>query len=200
MSKHEYSFHSRPKQNVSQPSAPVKPQVQTSQRAAATAATKGSVKEIILGQYDHLTQLRRTDPQIKYLSETQEKISQEIVDNVARLQASPSSEEATQLNVKLNHLTDIHKQLKAEYTVLLQQALAPLYTQWPGIYDKVLEGINRQTLEHVLSVFEDYDKGRLDSNQAVNQGVDYMTMTYNLPRDFFDRNAIDQFNQGMHQM
>src|SRR5439155_22392000 len=112
---------------------------------------------------------------VKYLSETQEKISNEILNNVGLLQKSPTKEVATQATIKLNHLTALHKKLKDEYTEILKTELKILYENWQGIFDKIIEGVDRQTLEHVLTIFEEHQKGRFDANESINQGINYMT-------------------------
>lgn len=196
MAKNEYSFHTR-RANKNMSLMPDAEPTKT-KKTSLEEISMNNVKSTILGQYDKFLNLKASNPKVKYLSDTQEKISNEIIATVGLLQKS-SKDVATQLSIKLNHLSDLHKKLKEEYTEILKSELSVLHENWPGIFDKVLEGVDRETLEHVLSVFEDHKKGRHDANQSVSIGVDYMTKKYKLPKDFFDKNAIDQFNQNMHK-
>jgi len=201
MSANEYSFHTRRQNNTN----PLLNNSLTSSNNKNNGKSKnampltGSVRSIIMQQYDYFLNLKISNEKIKYLSETQDKISKEIISNVGLLQKAPSKDVSNQLNTKLNNLTALHKKLKSEYTDILKTELNILYENWPGIFDKIIEGVDRETLEHVLTVFEEYQKGHLDSNEAVGQGIDYMTMKYNLPKDFFDKNAVDKFNQNLHK-
>jgi len=193
----EYSFHNKRRNNVN-------PLINPSQSSSKNKENKqtpiinGGIKATIMNQYDRFLGLKISDEKIKYLSETQDKLSKEIIASVGLLQKSTDKTNTAQLSSKLEHLNALHKKLKEEYTELLKTELSVLYENWPDLFDKVLEGVDRETLEHVLTVFEEYQKGHLNSNEAVNHGIDYMTMKYNLPRDFFDRNAVDQFNQNLH--
>ena len=201
MSKNEYSFHNKRRNNVNPLINNNLPtgQTRSTERGAAPPIINGSIKATIMQQYDRFLGLKISNEKIKYLSETQDRLSKEIVANVGFLQKSAEKTETAQLSSKLEHLNALHKKLKEEYTELLKTELSILYENWPDLFDKVLEGVDRETLDHVLTVFEEFQKGRLDSNEAVNQGIDYMTLKYNLPRDFFDRNAVDQFNQNLHK-
>ena len=144
--------------------------------------------------------LKNSDEKFKYLSAAQDKLSKEIVGNVGILQKSTDRNTTSQLNSKLEHLTVLHKKLKDEYIDLLKTELSVLYENWPSLFDKVLEGVDRGTLEHVLTVYEEYHKGHLDDNEAVNHGIDYMTMRYDLPRDFFNRSEVDKFNKNLRKL
>lgn len=189
MSKNEYSFQSRQNRNFSS---------LTSQNKSTTLPIN-NIKVIILEEYDKFLNLKLCDKKIKYLSESQEKLSKEILSTFASLQKSESKEITAQLSQKLNNLTILHKKLKDEYTELLKTELNVLYNGWPDIFEKIIEGVNRETLEHVLTVFEEYKKGSLNANQAVTQGMDYMSLRYNLPKDFFDKNAVDQYNKNLYK-
>ncbi len=193
----EYSFHNKQAKNIN-------PSINTTQQpnkknAKIAQMFNNITKNLIMQQYDQFLKLKLSDTKIAYLSKTQDQISKEIIATVGILQKSTEKEETAKLSARLEHLNTLHKKLKEEYTQLLKIELNLLYEGWPDLFEKILEGVDRETLEHVLTVFEEFQKGNLDSNGAVNQGIDYMTMKYNLPRDFFDRNAVNQFNESLHK-
>lgn len=192
MSKQEYAFHhiNSRRNHLTAPSAQLSTQV---------PITPKGIKHTILDQYDRFVQLKQTDSKIRYLAETQEKISKEIIAMVGLLQNTPDVAKQHQLNNQLNHLTDLHNNLKTEYTQLLKTEFSQIADTYPGIFDKLIEGVDRNTLEHVLTVFDEYGKGNLNSKEAVTQGIDYMTAKYHLPPDFFNKDAIDQYNQSLHK-
>lgn len=194
MSKNEYSFHNRPKRNLNLNST-----VNSSLPNENTQIPPSKAKQVILQQYDHYLDLKISNEKVKYLSESQDKLSKEIVATVGLLQQSKAGQDNIQLSQKLNHLTALHKKLKTEYTEIIKDELKILYETWPDLFDKVIEGVDRETLEHVLTTFDEYQKGQLDANQAVGQGMNYMTTKYNLPKDFFNKNAINEFNKNMHR-
>ncbi len=195
MSQKEYSFHNHPKRNLnstlqSTNSLPINSEILIPGHKA---------RQTIMQQYDHFLGLKLSNAKVKYLSESQDRMSKEIVATVGLLQKSTSKEDNIQLSQKLNHLTTLHKKLKTEYTDIIKDELKILYENWPEIFDKIIEGVDRETLEHVLTVFDEFQKGKLDANQAVGQGMNYMTTKYNLPKDFFDKNAINEFNKNLHK-
>ena len=156
------------------------------------------LKPLLCNKYRHFLHLKKSNQRIQYLSQTKETISQQIVLKVAELQQSQSKAQSNDLSMQLDHLHDLHKQLTHEYTTLLQKELEIVHQNWPGLFEKIIEGVDRQTLEHVLTVYEQYQSGNINQNEAVTQGIEYMTTKYQLPDDFFDKNAIDQFNQNLH--
>jgi hypothetical protein len=163
-------------------------------KCAKTLQFTGDVKLTILQQYDLYTQLKTSDAKIKYMSESQDNLSKEILSTITLLQKAEKPD-APALHDKLNHMTEVHKKLKSEFTDTMKDKLNILYKYWPDIFDKVLEGIDRDTLENVLSVYDTFSKGQISDDQAVNLGVDYMTKKYKLPNDFFDRTAVKNFTK-----
>jgi hypothetical protein len=159
-----------------------------------------NTKEIILSQYDHFTQMKQSDEKMNYLHGSLDKISHEITETFSLLQQTSDKEKIRSLSDKLSHLTVLHKKMETDYDGILQKELSVLYQNWPEIFEKVKEGIDRETLEHVLTMFEKFQSGQISANQAVMGGMDYMTQKYNLPNDFFNKNAVDHFNKNMHKL
>lgn len=186
MSRNEYSFHAQRKPMVN----PV----------ADESSFKGRVKETILAQYDHLMRLKQSDQKIGHLARSQEKISLEITEAFNAFQKAADNDQIKQLNDKLNYLSTLHKKIKQEYDQIIEKELSVLHQNWPDIYDKIIEGIDRETLENVLTAYEQFKSGNISANQAVMNGMDYMTQKYHLPNDFFNKKAVEQFNQNIHKV
>jgi len=191
-SMNEYTFHTKRK-NIGNPSL-------NDQSNQNKMALKGKIKETILSQYDHFSQLKKSDEKMIHLHESLEKISQEINESFSLLQKMSDNEKIKQINDKLIYLTALYKKINLEYDENLQKELSILHKNWPDIYEKVKEGIDRETLENVLTAYEEFQNGQITANQAVANGMDYMTHKYKLPVDFFNKNAVDHFNKNIHNL
>ena len=55
--------------------------------------------------------------------------------------------------------------------------------------------VDPQTLAHVPNTYDQMETGRLNKNQGVHLGLDYMTNKYRLPKDFFNREAVDKLHK-----
>lgn len=193
MSGKEYVFHARRK-GVQNPS------IQATTPVAQDTNNQENVKEIIMQQYDHYESLKKSNERVSYIVNAQEKISKEFTESFSQFQKSEDQELRRQLGDKLNHLTDLQKKLENEYQEIMKKELDILYQKWPGIFNKFVEGVDRETLEHVLSSYEKFKSGKISSNEAVMTGMDYMTERYHLPSDFFNKSAVDQFNKNIHKL
>lgn len=191
MSGKEYTFHNR--QSKPNPSITITVPKKKSD-------SSGNVKQTILNQYDHYIEMTTRDPIIKRLFDTQQKLSAEITNTFGILQKSENKDESRSLNEKMNRLTELYNKTKKEYDDLMKKELSVVYQTWPGIYEKIIEGVDRETLVHVLTVFEDYQKGNIDADGAVMNGMDYMTSKYSLPKDFFNKSAVSEFNKHINEL
>lgn len=193
MSGKEYTFHSRrkPVQN---------PSIQAMTPVSQDTDNQENVKEIVMQQYDHYESLKKTNERVSYIVRAQEKISKEFTESFSQFQKSNDQEVRRQISDKLNHLTELQKKMESEYQEIMKVELDVLYKKWPVIYDKFIEGVDRETLEHVLTSYEKFKSGRISSNEAVMNGMDYMTERYHLPSDFFNKSAVDQFNKNIHKV
>ena len=50
-----------------------------------------------------------------------------------------------------------------------------------------------------LTMFEDFQTGKISETEAVAHGMDYMTAKYHLPPDFFNKEGIQTFNQKLKE-
>ncbi|MEO0236662.1 MAG: hypothetical protein ABIN35_00320 [candidate division WOR-3 bacterium] len=154
-----------------------------------------SVKSVILQQYDHFHDLKKHNPEIKTLVENKEQISKQITLAFARFRATGDKNIAQQLE-------DLHQRattLDEKYTDIMKKELNVLYQKWPDLFKQLInQGIDRETLDHVLTMYERYNKGQISSEQAISQGLDFMTNKYGLPTNFFIKDSIPTFNQNLH--
>ena len=181
----EFSFHNR-KFNV--------------QPKQQMIVDKKDAKPIILKEFEKFQNLKLNDEKIKYLYETQEKISNEIVLTLSLFQKSTTKEQNLTYSQKLENLTELHKKLKNEYQEILKVELKILSDNWPQLFDKIVNNnLDRQTLEHVLSVFDEYQKGNLSNTDAIRQGMTYEKLKYNLPENFYDTSddAIKKYTDNL---
>lgn len=167
---------------------------------SAPPAQPGSIKTIILEQFDHFHHLEQSDPTIKGLNATLDALSKEIATTMSLLQQTTDSTITSQLTHKLQRLTELHGKSEKERDTRLQKELQVLYTTWPGIYEAIVNGASRDTLVSVLSTFEKVQSGQMDEDQAVRSGMDFMTEKYHLPHDFFNRSAVSEFNQNRSKL
>lgn len=193
-----YSFHNRKQRQLSfsnKLTATQSTSATNTPSSSQSSFSASQTKSLILGGYDKLQQLKTTNPEIKYLSQTQTEISKQIVDTLGILQHSTEKDKTfvTDLHNKLEHLNNLYNKLKSQYDELLKVHLQTVYEHWPEIYDKIIEGVDRNTLEHVLTMYEQQMTGNIDKHTAVNNGIQYMTEKYNLPKDFFNEQAISEF-------
>lgn len=159
------------------------------------SSANSGVKNIILSQYDKYMHLKSNDQKIKKLSQDIERVSLEIVNNVGVLQnmKDKPKDQIEAVNIKTGHLNILSKKLKDDYNTILHEELKELYEGWPDIYDMVIEGTSRETLEDALTVFESYQRGELTAKQSVRQGGQYMKKKYKLPEDFLNEDALDEY-------
>jgi hypothetical protein len=156
---------------------------------------ENDIAKIIMSQYDHFNDLKLNNSKFKYLSNEIENISNDIINHVGTLNKMEKGPLAESINVKLGELNSRHKKLENEYIELLKIELNILYTNWPSLFEQITtgNGIDRTTLEHVLNTFSKYKNNEVSPDKAVEMGVDFMTNKYNLPKDFFNKDAIKEY-------
>jgi hypothetical protein len=186
MANNEFNFHERRHRPVDK-------------ITISTPKSNVGLRQFIMTQYDRFTELGRSDEEIVHLQKARDAISLEITRSFTQLQESKDKEVSRQLNLKLNQLTDQYKKIDKDYLDLLRKHLSDLYAQYPPIFEKIVGGIDRETLDDVLGTFEKYQRGQINANQAVKSGMDFMTTKHHLPPDFFNTNNIDQFTTKMQQ-
>ena len=60
--------------------------------------------------------------------------------------------------------------------------------KYENIYDLATseEGIDQETLKHVLNTYVNYKEKKISHTQGMNTGIDYMKKKFNLPEDFLE--------------
>ena len=159
-----------------------------------TVSPQRGIKQTILQQYDRCQELKNGDSEMRQLVKKMDTLSREITQLISTLRGT-DRHKTVEITSRLNELSDQHKLLKKEYDERMKSELAVLYNGWPEIYDKVIEGIDRDTLSHVLTMFEAVQMGQMSEDQAVSKGMDHIASKHNLPDDFFNKSAISQFNK-----
>jgi hypothetical protein len=173
-------------------------QIQSANKEHSEELKHLPIKATILSAYDHFQALKSDTTQgIGYLAKTQDKISLEITSNITKLQKSTDPETTKNLSITLNNLNDLFNKLKVDYELALNadSEMATLKVNFPDIYDKITgtEPPARDTLEHVLTVFEQEKTGKLTQQHAVKQGIQHIKTKYQLPDDFFNQDGVQSF-------
>jgi len=153
------------------------------------------ISSIIMSQYNHFINLKSNNPKFRDLYNEIESISVDIVNHIGSLNKMEKGPLAETVNAKLKELNQKHKDLNNEYKELLKIELNILYSNWPDLFEQITtgKGIDRSTLEHVLDTFRKYKNNEVSPDKAVDLGVDYMTNKYNLPKDFFNKDALKEY-------
>ena len=86
---------------------------------------------------------------------------------------SKPEEERVASATLMNELNDLNKQLQREYEQLLFKIEPELYSQFPKIYNMIINGTDIRTVKHCLSTLDLLQKNRINADQAANMGIDY---------------------------
>lgn len=154
---------------------------------------ENNLKNKILKFFDIFNNLKTNNVEVQRLFDKVNILSQKIVIKVNDLQSLTDND----LNIKneivnnIKILNDEHNYYKTQLDNKIKFELTELCENYPELYDKFVDGIDRETLEHVLNVIEEQRKGFITSETAINIGVNYSTVKYKLPKDFFDKNTIN---------
>ena len=157
------------------------------------------LKGQILEQYDLFVNMQNNDPELKELRDKKRESSDAFLKFYQLLQkkdANWSVNELKQINDKMNHHNQMEKEYDQRLHKYLETHLSWLKTNYPDIYDLLVNRepiISRTTLEHVLDAYCKSESGVIDKKTALLQGLDYMQEKFNLPKDFFDKSKVDHF-------
>lgn len=160
-----------------------------------TLSIEGDISKLILEQYDHYINLKNNDSILSNLSRSIETISSAIVSNVGVLQSLPKGNEAEKINIKLGVLNTEHTKLKSEFDSIVKVELSIIYEHYPDLFEMIINGLDRNTLENVLNAFSEFSKGNISKTEAVSKGVSFMTTKYSLPKDFFNPDALTEYTK-----
>lgn len=164
-------------------------------KSSPKSLENGEIGEMILNQYDHYITLKTTDSKLSKLARNIEAISAEIVSNIGLLQSMEKGEEAERINVKLGILNTEHSKLKSEFDSIIKVELSILHEHYPDLFEMIINGLDRTTLENALNAFTDFSKGKISKTEAISKGVSFMTTKYSLPKDFFNPDALTEYTK-----
>ena len=99
-----------------------------------------------------------------------------------------SQEEMQNLMMNISKYSEQRRNAEKSYKELMQTNFKEFKEKYENIFDLAIseEGIDDQTLKHVLSVFKQYHNKKISSNQGMNQGIGYMKKKFELPDDFLN--------------
>lgn len=153
-----------------------------------------STREKILAWQNEMCEIKNTV--YKDLLTEKTANSQRIVELFQKLQSKTSGDDFTLFSSEIDILNERNKALNETYTKGMQKRFKAFARAYPNIFKMFMEGtVDQQTLNHVLNTFEQMERGHMTKTQGVHHGLDYMTDKYNLPNDFFNRDAVDKMHK-----
>jgi hypothetical protein len=154
---------------------------------------ENNLKNKILKFFDIFNNLKTSNVEVQRLFDKVNILSQKIVLKVNDLQSLTNNDLSIKSEIvnNIKILNDEHNYYKTQLDNKIKFELTELCENYPELYDKFVDGIDRETLEHVLNVIEEQRNGFITSETAINIGVNYSTSKYKLPKDFFDKNTIN---------
>ena len=96
--------------------------------------------------------------------------------------------ELNDLTFQVSKLAQQKREAEIEYKKLMETKFKDFKSKYENIFNLAIseEGIDRETLEHVLSVYVDFKNDQLSQGQATNRGIDFMKQKFNLKDDFLE--------------
>lgn len=159
------------------------------------------IKANILDQYDLYFRLLRDDDHLKKLIQERQKHSNEFLKWYALIQSKDkqwTDDEVRVVNIKLEECDQNHKNSNDMYHKYLQTQLHWLKSHYPEVYDMITDRDpppNRKTLENVLDAYCQNQSGQITRKDAIAKGLNYITETNKLPKDFFDLSQIEAWDK-----
>lgn len=99
-----------------------------------------------------------------------------------------SQKEMEELMMQISVLSQEKREAEKKYKEIMDNNFDEFKTKFSKIYELATseEGIDQQTLNHVLNTYIQYKNGHLSKDQGTNRGIDYMKVKFNLPSDFLN--------------
>jgi hypothetical protein len=88
-------------------------------------------------------------------------------------------------HARMSDMNDRRKELEANVDAYLGAQFPTLKRLVPGIFDKILMGVDEETLDDVFKMMRRVESGQLDERQAFNLLADKSQRKYNLPKGFY---------------
>lgn len=167
-----------------------------SNESNSTHISNNMIKKSILDEYDKYHNLIKNG-KLKELYNKLEHNSNEINSYITILKTKEKGPEADLINDKLNIINNTYNTLKKSYDEILKNELIFLYNNYFDIYELIINGLDRSTLEDVLTKFEEFSSGKINAKSAVNSGIETMINKYNLPSDFINKDSIKEYYENL---
>ena len=152
-----------------------------------------SLKQIIMSEYDKYTALATTNVESKRLYDRIQELSSIITGYVGRLQNLEKGQEAERINSTLIDLNGQYNMVKEEFDIHVRRELVYSRSNYPDLFEMIIDGVDRTTLEDALTKFELYKQGKITAEMAVRNGVSLTRTQYKVPNDFFNEEAIRDY-------
>ena len=149
------------------------------------------VKTQILKWVKDIEKYKRKNPEcssaLRVICQSNDKIG-EIYPRIHNEQYA-SQEEANDLMMQISLLAQEKREAENTYKALMKEKFADFKKKYENIFDLATseEGIDQQTLNHVLSTFSQYKGKNISEAQGMNRGIDFMKKKFDLPDDFLEK-------------
>jgi hypothetical protein len=145
-------------------------------------------KEKIIKYVDAIDRFKKKEPAVSYIKKIQELT--DIMMHVYKLirdENYSSEEEKNELSHRNSVIAEEKRQYEKKYKELMEAKFSDFRDDYKNIYELAVseQGINKNTLNHVLNTYSDYQKGKISHNAGTNIGLRYEKTRAGLPDDFF---------------
>ena len=99
-----------------------------------------------------------------------------------------NQEEFHELNFKISQIAQEKREADKAYKDMMGNKFAEFKKTYQSIYEMAInqDGIDKNTLNHVLNVFTQLKENKISYNQGTNLGLKYIENKFDLPEDFFN--------------
>ena len=97
------------------------------------------------------------------------------------------------INSTLIDLNGQYNMVKEEFDIHVRRELVYSRSNYPDLFEMIIDGVDRTTLEDALTKFELYKQGKITAEMAVRNGVSLTRTQYKVPNDFFNEEAIRDY-------
>jgi predicted nuclease with TOPRIM domain len=149
-----------------------------------------STKQKILDWHDDIIYAKKHT--FKSLLDEKDKNSQKVTNAFEKLKTvDAESSEFSIYSEQIDRLNQRNKELESKYQTDMKKKFKEFHRKYENIYTMMVNGtIDEETLTHVLNMYDRVENGHIDKKAGMNQGMDFMTQKYKLPKDFFNRDAV----------
>ena len=98
-----------------------------------------------------------------------------------------NQDEFNLLNFEISKIAQEKREAEKEYKDLVEDRFADFKEKYEKIFELAIseEGIDKNTLNHVIKTYDQYTKQQINHNQGTNIGLKYMQQKFQMPENFF---------------